>query len=156
MSMGFQGRSIDIAVSLLKSGSSVRLRVTGQSMKPLLPPGCLLRIKPVTGPPEVGDIVFFESGGGKRLAHRVINRTLESIQTKGDAFIHADGAVGLNRVMGKVVAVEEPFTVRLDNRLMRWTGRLLGCIYPKLYKMKMVFCNSSVNGHRRAGGTQNA
>jgi hypothetical protein len=140
--MGFQGRIIGIAALLLKSGRSVRLRATGNSMKPLLPPDCLLRIDPMTERPEMGDIVLYESEGGRLVSHRVIALTSERIQTKGDSFVSADGAVGLSRVIGKVVAVEEPFRIPLDNRFMRWTGRMLGFAVPKLYRLKMVFCKN--------------
>jgi hypothetical protein len=148
--MGFQGRSIDIAAFQLKSGRGVRLRATGQSMKPLLPPGCLLRIEPMTEPPEMGDIVLYQSEGGRLVSHRVIALTSEGIQTKGDAFVSADGAVGLSQVLGKVVAVEEPFCIPLEGRFMRWTGRVLGFVYPKLYRLKMAFCKGSIARPSRA------
>jgi hypothetical protein len=105
-------------------------------MKPLLPPGCLLRVAPMLESPKVGEIVLYQSEGDKLISHRVIAKTPEHIQTRGDAFANPDGPVNLSRVLGKVVAVEEPFHIPLDNRFARWTGRLLGSIYPKLYKMK--------------------
>jgi hypothetical protein len=112
-------------------------------MKPLLPPGCLLCIAPMLETPKVGEIVLYQSEGGKLVSHRVIAKRSEHIQTKGDSFAHPDGPVSLSQLLGKVVAVEEPFHIPLDNRFARWTGRLLGAIYPKLYKMKAAVRGSS-------------
>jgi hypothetical protein len=107
-------------------------------MKPILPSGCLLRIRPTGESPKIGDIVLYQSEGGKLVSHRVIAKTPEQVQTKGDAFVHPDGAVSLSRVLGKIVAVEEPFRIPLEGRFIRWVGRLTGFIYPKLYKWKMT------------------
>lgn len=57
----------------------------------------------------------------------------------GDAFVSVDGAVGLSQPLGKVVAVEEPFRIPIDSRLMRWTARMLDFAFPKPYRLKMAF-----------------
>jgi hypothetical protein len=120
-------------------------------MKPLLPPGCLLRIAPILESPRVGDIVLYQLEGGKLISHRVIAKTSDQVQTRGDAFAHPDGPVDLPQLLGKVTALEEPFRIPLDNRFARWTGRLLASIYPKLFKMK-----AAVRGRPSLQGVQDA
>jgi hypothetical protein len=116
-----------------------------------LPPGCLLRVAPILETPEVGEIVLYQAEGDKLISHRVIAKTSEHVQTRGDAFANPDGPVSLSQLLGKVVAVEEPFHIPLDNGLARWAGRLLGSIYPKLYKMKIA-----VRGTQPLQGAQDA
>jgi signal peptidase I len=136
--MRVDSRKLDLAVSLLRSGCAIRLRVEGCSMKPLLRPGCLLRIAPVTHSLRLGDIVFYRADGGKAISHRIITITSANIRTKGDAFRHPDGAVHASRVLGKVVAIEKPFYLPLDGRLVRSVGRVLGWLYPRVVKLKMA------------------
>lgn len=134
--MGVQRYGSALAVSLLKAGWPIRLRVSGWSMKPLLRPGCILRIVPIGEPPRVGDIIFYRAEGGKLVSHRVMACDPDSVWTKGDACLHWDGVLGRSRVLGKVVAVETPCWVRLDGFMARQVGRFLGHVYPVLVNLK--------------------
>ena len=63
----------ELAASLLKCGWSIRLRVSGWSMKPLLKSGCLVRVAPLKETPQVGDIVLYRTEANRLVSHRVVD-----------------------------------------------------------------------------------
>ncbi len=127
----------ELAASLLKCGWSIRLRVSGWSMKPLLKSGCLVRIAPLQEIPQVGDIVLCRTNSNRLVSHRVVSASSGSIRTKGDACSQADGVVEQKQILGRVISVEKPVFIPLTGRAARWAGRVLSRFYPKLVKMKM-------------------
>jgi hypothetical protein len=127
----------ELAASLLKCGWSIRLRVSGWSMKPLLKSGCLLRVAPLQETPQVGEIVLCRTKAERLVSHRVVAVSAGSMRTKGDACSQADGLVEPSQILGRVIAVEKPVFIPLTGRAARWTGKFLSRFYPKLVKMKM-------------------
>lgn len=135
--MGDQRLKTELAESLLKCGNSIRLRVAGWSMKPLLTSGCLLRIAPLQQAPQVGEIILCRTEGRRLVAHRVVATSADSITTKGDSCSQVDKVTDPRQILGQVVAVEKPIYIPLTGRLARGVGLLLGRFYPVLVKLKM-------------------
>ncbi len=125
-----------LAESLLRSGWTLSLRVSGSSMKPLLRSGTVLRIAPSNERPMVGDIAFFRTAGGRLVAHRVLACDESRVWTKGDSSGQADGPVEVSEVLGRVLGIEEPFFIPLTGGLARHIGLVLNRYYPKLVQWK--------------------
>jgi len=123
----------------LKDGVDVRVRLSGHSMKPLLPTGALLCFS-ATSRPRVGDIVLVRVANGdddKLLAHRVLAVDEVHVRTKGDSSTTCDPPLPHTRVLGSAVALEVRgrFTIPLGNAPMRSIGLALGTIYPRLARV---------------------
>jgi len=125
-----------LAESLLRSGWTLSLRVSGSSMKPLLRSGTVLRIAPSNARPMVGDIAFFRTASGRFVAHRVLACDENRVWTKGDSSGQADGPVEVSEVLGRVLGIEEPFFIPLTGGLARHIGLVLNRYYPKLVQLK--------------------
>jgi signal peptidase I len=115
-SESYQARMLKPAVTelfqdILNSGSSLRVKVTGRSMSPLLKGGEILTIKKV---PHLslrkGDLVFFKDNLGHPVIHRCIKKRTSKddiiFQTKGDALLRPDKPIHHNQVLGKVFMME--------------------------------------------------
>ena len=150
--MGVQYQQGDLAVSLLRSGQPIRLRAGGWSMKPLLPPGCILRIVPLVGELRVGDIVLYQGKDGKLVSHRILTYAPDSIRTKGDACTQPDGVIDSSQILGRVVGVEHPIPLSLEGSFARWMGRFVGFVFPLLVRLKMGLMRS-VNGLNPEGAS---
>lgn len=93
---------------LLGRGSSVRIRVTGRSMAPLLKGGEVLTIEPAGASTlRLGDIVLFRREGP--VIHRLVRREgppgARVLFFKGDATSVIDGPVQPGDVLGRVVSI---------------------------------------------------
>src|SRR5689334_22720614 len=88
----------------------IAFTVTGSSMFPVLISGdkVLVKRSPLEGL-NIGDIIVLFDSAGKHVAHRIISidtfSTRAQITTKGDVHCAPDPPVGIDRVVGKVVAV---------------------------------------------------
>jgi hypothetical protein len=79
------------------------LPITGRSMEPLLPEGCLVRVQPSDEGIPLGSLVLFPLGGAL-VVHRVVGRKPEGLRTKGDAALRSEPALlGRDELMGLVV-----------------------------------------------------
>lgn len=141
-----------LAVSLLRSGQPIRFRAGGWSMKPLLPPGCILQIVPLVGELHVGDIVLYRGKDGKLVSHRVHSLTPDGIRTKGDACTHPDGVIDPSQILGRVVRVEHLFPLGLEGPFARWLGRFVGRVFPLLVRLKIGLMRSA-NGLNPQGAS---
>ena len=141
----------DLAESLLRSGWTLRLRVTGSSMRPLLRSGTVLRIAPSHERPIVGDIAFFRSAGGRLVAHRVLACEENRIWTKGDSSGQADGPVEVSDVIGRVLGIDEPFFLPLTGGVARRVGLVLNRYYPWLVQFKQSLLRFLPRALRFAG-----
>lgn len=100
--------AFDLVQSLLDQGVSVRIQVSGGSMRPLLKGGETVEIVPLakTRPPQPGDILLLRSRQGSPLVHRLIWRRSGSgrlfLLTKGDACAGFDGFVPTECALGRV------------------------------------------------------
>jgi hypothetical protein len=111
--------------SVLAGGYSVRVQVTGCSMRPFLQGGEVLIIEPVGSRRlRVGDVVLFKDGQDRHLIHRVIRVIGDSVRTQGDALNEPDFPVEMTRLLGKVERVEKSQSSQLD--LESWAQRIRG------------------------------
>ncbi len=98
---------------ILKSGSDLRVRVTGKSMSPFLRGGEIVTIKRAdAGSMRLGDLIFFRNTRGSHVLHRVVRKRrredgLLVVQTKGDAVFFIDHPVACDEVLGRVCMIEK-------------------------------------------------
>lgn len=128
---------------ILKTGSRVRVTVTGGSMSPFIRGGevVILKRKPISSLVP-GDVIFLRTAGRQLLLHRIIRiqkaeTQIVSIQTQGDANGKPDYPVVPGQVLGRVCIVEKTarfwtfqsihtdhFFWRVFGKLMVWAARL--------------------------------
>jgi hypothetical protein len=96
---------------LLGRGLEVRVRVTGESMRPLLRGDELATLVRVS-PPALrrGDLVLFRSGEGFLVLHRIVRlvgeRDGRRCWTRGDALAACDDSFGPEQILGRVTRIE--------------------------------------------------
>jgi hypothetical protein len=107
------GRELVLAaVELLgRAGRDATVRVQGDSMRPTLRPGQLLAVEFSAERLAVGDLLLFRQGDSL-LVHRLLGdaRPLDGhrrLRTRGDGVATLDPAVDLDRVVGRVTAIED-------------------------------------------------
>jgi signal peptidase I len=102
-----------VAAEVIRRGKNVRLLVRGTCMIPTLASGDRVVMAPTT--PEnirVGDVVLVND---RRFIHRVvrIDRDAGLIVTKADNFREEDPPVRIEAVIGTVVDIERPLSIRV-------------------------------------------
>ena len=135
---------------ILRAGTSLRVRVTGQSMRPFLWGGETLTIEPPDcGAFRTGDLILFRNREGLPVLHRLIRtrRTEDgklSFLTKGDALRTFDEEVPGSSVLGRVRLIERPLLsgavshIEMDALLSRYANYLravLGSITARVYSV---------------------
>jgi len=115
---------------ILKSGSTLRIRVTGSSMSPFLSGGETLNIKKVdVSSLRIGDLIFFKNNEGSAILHRIVKKrpTYQNsyiFQTKGDALRGMDSPVSADDIIGKVCTVEKIYAdgnkSHIDMESVKW------------------------------------
>lgn len=133
LSTNVQRLDSDISLLLrdiLKSGSTLRIRVTGDSMSPFLSGGETLSIRKVSASTlRLGDLIFFRSREGFTVLHRIVRkkRTCQNsyiFQTKGDALRGMDSPVCADDIIGKVCTVEKIYAdgnkIYIDMESLKW------------------------------------
>ena len=102
---------LDAAVELMgRSGGSGRVRVQGDSMRPMLRPGDVLEVAFKGDPPRTGDLLLFRQAD-YLVVHRLLGRARRQggevgFRTRGDASMALDPRVAEGSVLGRVVAFE--------------------------------------------------
>ncbi len=131
---------------LLESGISVRVRVAGASMFPIIRTGDRITIRHEKSP-AVGDIVVFRRED-RMVCHRLV-RTFEKdgikyYQTCGDAFYSPDEPIVAEQILGKVTGIDREH-ISLIRRLflllhpvLRY-GRLNSAVVAPLARIKRFF-----------------
>ena len=117
-----------LRAGLLSTGS-LRLRVAGKSMAPLLRPGDEIWVEQVAPAALVcGDIVVMWREGGL-LTHRLLAVHGSDCYTKGDSCRRMDPVAGTEMIVGKVVAAQRG-SKHIDFRCQRWIifNRLRGSL----------------------------
>lgn len=98
---------------ILRSGLSLRVKVTGRSMAPFLKGGEIVTIKQVpVSALRIGDLIFFDTQGVLVL-HRIVRKKLSDsgvhiFQTRGDGLMAFDEEILGGSVLGKVSRIERP------------------------------------------------
>lgn len=122
----------ELVSGLLRDGIDVRLRLSGWSMKPLVPSGSIVQFSSAPNP-DVGDIVLIRHLNDTLVAHRVIGLGSDFVLTKGDSCATADGPVARDQVVGCAVRLEgRPISLPLRSVWMRRLGLALNFFYPKV------------------------
>ena len=109
----------------------MRIRLSGWSMKPLVPSGSVLRFSG-SGEPSLGDVVLARLPNDALVAHRVIALDSDRIWTKGDACRTADGPFFRESVIARAVRLEGRISLPLSNVWMRALGLVVNRLYPRL------------------------
>ena len=138
--------------SVLAGGYSVRVQVTGRSMRPFLLGGEILIIEPIGSRLlRVGDVVLFKDGQDRLVIHRIIRIGKVSVQTHGDALNGPDSPVEIKRIMGKVERVERGQLSQLD--LESWTQCIRGWMLASLslWRWRIRRVGSFLKTHLRNG-----
>lgn len=128
-----QTAGAELIAEAVREYGAAQFRAQGGSMRPLMRPGDVLRIRrEPLGAIRFGEIAVFSRSGGI-FAHRVIGARLQDgkrvLITKGDAFAEPDAPVHEEELLGRVTAVvrgERKFS--LDTVDQRVLAKLLGCV----------------------------
>ncbi|HZZ65222.1 MAG TPA: nucleotidyltransferase family protein [Candidatus Baltobacteraceae bacterium] len=115
-------RSAVVRMALSATGTA-RIVMRGKSMAPYLRDGMVLEMRALRGPARIGDVVVFEAGS-RLVAHRLIRFDGEALICSGDAQPDCTEAVHPHAVLGKVIAVHDPFGNRLDDGAFWAVGRI--------------------------------
>jgi signal peptidase I len=104
-------RKLMLFEDILKSGLSLRVKVTGTSMASFLMGGEILTIRKVPSSSlRIGDLIFFKTHACLPVIHRIVrkdfNNNLFAFQTKGDALQGMDDPVYEHDIIGKVCGIE--------------------------------------------------
>jgi hypothetical protein len=135
----------ELLASLFREGLEVRLRLSGWSMKPLVPSGSVLRFS-ASGEPSIGDIVLARLANDRLVAHRVVALDSDRIWTKGDACMTKDGPVSRESVLARAVRLEGSVPLQLSNVWMRALGLVVNRLYPRLVAGYRVLVPRPVRG----------
>ncbi|WP_420208556.1 S24/S26 family peptidase [Candidatus Electronema sp. JC] len=99
--------ALDLVQTLLRQGLTVRIRVSGSSMRPLLQGDELVEVAPLgQAIPCLGDILFVRSRQDSPIIHRLIWQRSRNgrtqLLTKGDACLGFDGFIPAEQVLGRI------------------------------------------------------
>jgi signal peptidase I len=102
---------LDQAKKLLSRSISIRLRMSGSSMRPAIEDGDIITIEAISDDPvRPGDIVLYRTEQETAVIHRVVrverSGSDRAVVTRGDGASQNDLPVQLNRVLGRVRNVE--------------------------------------------------
>jgi len=108
-----EAETLSFFEDILERGLTLRVRVTGESMKPFLRGGEIVSIKKES--PDglrKGDLLFFKNCHGPPLLHRLIQKCNTpdgeiTFLTKGDALLALDKPVPYHSILGKVSRIEK-------------------------------------------------
>ena len=110
---GFQPDVLGLFEEVLNNGAGLRVRVTGRSMMPFLRGGEVLTIRQT---PSLylrkGDLILFRNNYDLPVLHRIIQKRKSGdgtfcFLTKGDALMAFDEEIDGDRVLGKVLRIEQ-------------------------------------------------
>jgi signal peptidase I len=124
------------------------VRVAGRSMTPALPPGALLAVGPLAGPPVRGQLVVVDAAVGPgELVKRVAGLPGEHVRLAGGA-LEVDGRVVPEPYLGPTAPPGPPYEVRLgtgeylllgDNRAASTDGRAFGPVTADRVRARVRF-----------------
>jgi hypothetical protein len=137
--MDIHSSKMDFFSSLLRDGYALRLRVTGNSMKPFLKTGSYVTLSRIPADElRPGDIIFFRSVDETFKLHRLIGIGKKYLIAKGDALNTPDAQVDRNQYLGKVVRIEPSGTEGAGNQDMDLPGaRIFNCLIAVYFRFKL-------------------
>src|SRR5262245_25540505 len=133
----------ELASQILRRGRGLWIKARGGSMMPFLRDGDIAFVRPASAAQiRVGDVVCYESTGGRLFLHRVVDRQAGQVVTRGDALTSAD-VVSLRKVLGTVSAIVRRGRVRrLDTRAAWWRNRAIAFLSPALSRLLLLAVES--------------
>lgn len=97
-----------LAAEMLRAGQAVDLPATGSSMRPLIPPGGLVRVTPASAASvRPGDVVLVDAGG-RLVCHRLVYADRGRVVTRGDDGCENDPPLPADAVIGRVEIPPSP------------------------------------------------
>lgn len=121
-----------VSLDLLHSGHPIRFRATGSSMYPTIRDGDFITVEPLaSGAVRTGDIVMYTTDE-RFVVHRVVALRSRDFVARGDALPQDDPPASLDRLLGRVVAVEPK---RLSFVLAATTARLWGRVPGVVFRL---------------------
>lgn len=139
---------------ILSRGISLRVRVTGRSMRPFLRGGETLVIRRVDAASlRRGDLILFRNGSGEPVMHRIVRRrgAFGSVvfQTKGDAALSLDEPVREDEVLGKVCRIERTNScIDMEASVMRYVNYI--CAIVNLMKYWIRYAPARLSSRLKA------
>jgi hypothetical protein len=82
--------TFELMAETLREGGSVRLRVSGWCMEPLLRDGDEVTVVPLGGEPHRGRLLLARSADGELVCHRVLGRTDDGHLLAGDRTLRVE------------------------------------------------------------------
>ena len=127
MSFGTHTSTELIAFSVAEHGRA-RVRISGNSMLPILRDGMIAEVEPFTGRPRRGDVLVYDMGGGA-IAHRVLECVSdERFILCGDAVPHQIENIRANAVIGRIAQVwysDDEAAPTVATWRVKWGGRVM-------------------------------
>lgn len=129
---------MEVLRPMLREGKSVRIRIKGMSMYPMLRDGRDVAVIRRTDIPALGEVVLAEVQKGRYVLHRIIGKEGDRLILMGDGNLIASEECMLRDVMGKVVMImrngREVDPEKRIWRLYRW-------IWMRIWPLKrIIFC----------------
>jgi signal peptidase I len=127
MQDNYHQAALDLSEASLTTQGQLRLKVNSHSMVPMLRPGDQVLVQRV--PVDIlqrGDLIVTRRGNFY-LTHRLVAVDELGFHTKGDRNRQADAPIGVQFIVGQVVAVERRGQTRnIRTRFQLYIARLLG------------------------------
>ena len=150
MSETDQQIAIDTCISLLKSGSRVQIKMSGNSMFPFIKNGETCIIEPIENIEELkmGDVLVF-GNQKKMIAHRLVSiRELNDktfFYCRGDSRMKPDSAIPSENILGKAIAIiKKGKEIRIEalpgNLTLVKLSRYLIPFYYTYWGVRNLFC----------------
>jgi signal peptidase I len=136
----------NLFAEVLRTGTSLRVKVTGRSMIPFLRGGEFLTIRKVSSSRlRVGDLIFFKNREGSPVLHRIVRKNNSAgedmaFHTKGDALYTCDDPVRGYDILGKVFSIEKSAkgrTKHIDMESFLWSKINYFLALVSLFRLKV-------------------
>lgn len=131
-----------MSIKLLNQGTSLKCRISGNSMAPLLKEGDLVTVVSAEKV-RIGDIIVF--GESQLLVHRLVKfLNSEKVLTKGDKNLTLDAPLAKEKIIGKVIAIHKrDKTVLIEGRLRTTLNFLIA-----KYSLALALACELVSSHK--------
>jgi signal peptidase I len=139
----------ELFTDILEQGLDLRIKVTGQSMKPYINNGDTVILRKVQDRSlHRGDIIYFLDATGAAVLHRIIFKDKGpadkiTFTTRGDALLMHDAPVTGNLVLAKAIYIEKvmpiigPIQLKTDSAF----GKFLNSAFGLYRKIRRKFLN---------------
>jgi len=150
--------SLELTKDIFKKRKSVRFQAKGWSMRPFIQDGDSITVSPVeSSSVKTGDVVFYLTDENKVIVHRVMGKQKKeggmTLLIKGDATFGPPERVDIQKILGKVVAIERDGRKRrIDTTFHHIIGLLFVGISPFSQWIYPVGSVAKSKGRKLLGG----